>query len=146
MRDIRKSFGATRAVQGVSFECSAGEVHALVGENGAGKSTLLKILAGVYRADGGEVFIDGKSVQIHSPRQAQALGIAVMYQEFNLVPPLAVSANILWGENRWGWQGWWMENKMIAIAVSWGRAGNHDEPRTATERLRPAQQQLVEIL
>src|SRR5262245_8631199 len=73
MRDIRKSFGATRAVQGVSFECCAGEVHALVGENGAGKSTLLKILAGVHRPDAGEILINGQPVPIHSPHQAQAL-------------------------------------------------------------------------
>jgi len=147
MRDIRKSFGATRAVQGVSFECCAGEVHALVGENGAGKSTLLKILAGVYRADGGEIFMDGKSVQIHSPRQAQALGIAVMYQEFNLVPPLTVSANILLGREPVGMAGIVDRNKMDrdcrALAKSLGIT---IDPQTATERLRPAQQQLVEIL
>jgi ribose transport system ATP-binding protein len=147
MRDIRKSFGATRAVQGVSFECCAGEVHALVGENGAGKSTLLKILAGVYRADGGEIFMDGKSVQIHSPRQAQALGIAVMYQEFNLIPPLPVSANILLGREPVGMAGMVDRNKMDrdcrALAKSLGIT---IDPQTATERLRPAQQQLVEIL
>ena len=111
------------------------------------KSTLLKILAGVYRADGGEIFMDGKSVQIHSPRQAQALGIAVMYQEFNLVPSLPVSANIFLGREPVGMAGMVDRNKMDrdcrALAKSLGIT---IDPQTATERLRPAQQQLVEIL
>jgi ribose transport system ATP-binding protein len=147
MRDIRKSFGATRAVQGVSFECRAREVHALVGENGAGKSTLLKILAGVYRPDAGEIWIDGKPVQIHSPHQAQALGIAIMYQEFNLVPPLPVSANILLGREPVRMAGIVDRNKMDRDCRELGKKlGIAINPQMPAERLTPAQLQLVEIV
>jgi ribose transport system ATP-binding protein len=97
MRGVVKSFPGVRALDGVSFDMQAGEVHALVGENGAGKSTLMKILAGAHRADAGEVLVEGKPVAITGPRAAEALGIGMIYQEFNLVPDLDVPANVLLG-------------------------------------------------
>jgi ribose transport system ATP-binding protein len=97
MTAITKSFPGVRALDGVSFEVEAGEVHALVGENGAGKSTLMKILAGAYVADGGEIAIDGKPVTIAGPKSAELLGIGMIYQEFNLVPDLGVVENIVLG-------------------------------------------------
>jgi ABC-type sugar transport system ATPase subunit len=82
------------ALSDVSLSVRKGEVHAVVGENGAGKSTLMKILGGVYRADRGEILIDGRPVQIRSVQDAVAQGISVIYQEFNLMPELTVAENL----------------------------------------------------
>jgi ribose transport system ATP-binding protein len=97
MSGISKSFPGVRALDGVSFEVAAGEVHALVGENGAGKSTLMKVLAGAYRADAGSIEVDGKPVSIDGPKAAERLGIGMIYQEFNLVPDLGVIENVVLG-------------------------------------------------
>ena len=97
MRGIAKSYPGVRALDGVDFDVRSGEVHALVGENGAGKSTLMKILAGAVAPDAGEIDVDGKRVTIASPRDAERLRIAIIYQEFNLVPGLDVAANVLLG-------------------------------------------------
>ena len=77
--------------------CSAGEIHALVGENGAGKSTLMKILAGVYSKDAGRIVYKGQEVEIPNPRAAQDLGISMIHQELNLMPHLTVAQNIFIG-------------------------------------------------
>ena len=83
MKNIHKSFPGVRALRGVDFHLNKGEIHALMGENGAGKSTLIKVLTGVYSKDEGQIFIDGndKAVSIHSPQEAQKLGISTVYQE-----------------------------------------------------------------
>jgi len=97
MKSISKMFPGVQALDDVSFEVRRGEVHAILGENGAGKSTLMKILSGAYRRDEGEIELDGQSVEIHNPSHAQSLGIAMIYQEFNLAPHLSVEANIFIG-------------------------------------------------
>jgi monosaccharide-transporting ATPase len=94
---ITKHFPGVIALDGVHFTVRAGEVHALMGENGAGKSTLIKVLTGVYRRDGGQVRIDGQPVDPGSPREAEAAGIATVYQEVNLIPDLSVAENICLG-------------------------------------------------
>jgi rhamnose transport system ATP-binding protein len=96
-RDIRKAFGAVRALNGVSFAVRRGEAHALVGENGAGKSTLLKILAGLVRPDSGEMFWGGARLAPSGPRDAIELGVGMVYQEMLCFPNLSVSANIFAG-------------------------------------------------
>jgi monosaccharide-transporting ATPase len=97
MTGIDKTFPGVHALQNVSFSVARGEIHALVGENGAGKSTLIKVLTGVDRADSGSIEFDGHAVSIHSPLQAQELGISTVYQEVNLCPNLTVAENLLIG-------------------------------------------------
>uniref|UniRef100_A0A7J3V050 Sugar ABC transporter ATP-binding protein n=1 Tax=Candidatus Methanosuratincola petrocarbonis (ex Vanwonterghem et al. 2016) TaxID=1867261 RepID=A0A7J3V050_9CREN len=97
MKDIVKRFPGVLAVDHVDFDLNEGEVHCLIGANGAGKSTLIKILAGVYSKDEGTIEIEGKPVEIRSPKHAQELGIATIYQEYNLVPYLSVAENISLG-------------------------------------------------
>jgi rhamnose transport system ATP-binding protein len=92
--DVSKSFGSTHALRGVTIDLHPGEVHALVGENGAGKSTLIKIITGLYRPDSGSVHVDGDEVELRSAADAQALGIACIYQEPLVFPDLSVSENI----------------------------------------------------
>jgi ribose transport system ATP-binding protein len=94
MKGISKAFPGVQALEDVDFEVEAGEVVALVGENGAGKSTLMKILCGAYRKDAGRIFLHGQETEIESPHHAQALGIAIIYQEFNLTPNQSAAANI----------------------------------------------------
>jgi rhamnose transport system ATP-binding protein len=96
-RDVRKSFGAVRALTGVSFTVTEGEAHALVGENGAGKSTLLKILAGIVRPDGGAVIWRDEHIELARPRDALERGIGMVYQEMLCFPNLSVSGNIFAG-------------------------------------------------
>ncbi|WP_104081280.1 sugar ABC transporter ATP-binding protein [Cryobacterium sp. Y11] len=97
MRGIVKRYPGVTALRDVSLSIEPGEVMALVGENGAGKSTLLKILAGAARADEGVIEVSGQVVQVHSPRESQAHGIAVIYQELNLANDLSVAENIYVG-------------------------------------------------
>ena len=92
-----KRFGGVQAVRGVDFELHAGEIHALLGENGAGKSTLINILSGVHAPDEGTITIDGAPVRFANPREAQAAGIATIFQELDLVPGLDVAANLFLG-------------------------------------------------
>ncbi|HKQ48266.1 MAG TPA: sugar ABC transporter ATP-binding protein [Phycisphaerae bacterium] len=96
---ISKSYAGVRALDAVSFDVRPGCIHALVGENGAGKSTLMKILAGAVRADAGAIELDGAPAMMTDARTAQRLGIAIVYQEFNLIAHLSVSENVYLG--RW---------------------------------------------
>ena len=97
LESIEKRFGGVRALKGVSFDLRAGEVHALVGENGAGKSTLMKVLSGAHRPDGGRILLEGREVNFGSPRQSQAVGIGIIYQETSLYPDLSVLENLFMG-------------------------------------------------
>ena len=91
---VTKSFGAVRALKGVSFDLRAGEVHALLGENGAGKSTLIKVITGAHQPDGGLIEINGERVAHLTPASAHKLGIACIYQQPALFPDLTVAENI----------------------------------------------------
>ena len=94
MRGICKSFPGVKALDDVALEIAPGEVVALVGENGAGKSTLIKILAGCHFPDAGEMTFADRRVDHFSPREIQVLGVAIIYQEFNLAPPLSIAENV----------------------------------------------------
>ncbi|MCK6579406.1 MAG: sugar ABC transporter ATP-binding protein [Anaerolineae bacterium] len=97
MQHIVKSFYGVKVLDDVSIDLFAGETLALLGENGAGKSTLIKILNGDYRRDGGEILIDGQPVNIDAPRDAENLGIRMIYQELHYAPELSVAENLLLG-------------------------------------------------
>jgi ribose transport system ATP-binding protein len=97
MRDLRKAFGPTVALDGVSFSVRAGEVRALVGENGAGKSTLMKILSGALTADSGAMRLDGDPFAPRDPGEARAAGVGMIYQELSLAPHMSVMENIFLG-------------------------------------------------
>ena len=97
MCGISKSFPGVKALKNVDFDLLQGEVHALVGENGAGKSTLIKILAGVYKADEGEIWLKGRKISAADPRAMLDAGVSVIYQEVNLVPYLSVAENVFLG-------------------------------------------------
>src|SRR5438477_4810768 len=86
MSGICKRFGGVAALDGVNFDLLPGEVHALLGENGAGKSTLIKILAGIHQPDEGELFVDGRRVQVRDVSHAERLGIRSIHQELSLAP------------------------------------------------------------
>jgi rhamnose transport system ATP-binding protein len=106
---LSKSFPGVRALHDVRFDVHAGEVHALLGENGAGKSTLIKIVSGVYRPDAGTVRVDGREVHFAGPQEAQAAGIATVFQELLLFPDLSVAENIFLGHaprRAWGGVDW----------------------------------------
>jgi ribose transport system ATP-binding protein len=94
---ISKGFPGVQALESVSFAVEPGQVRALLGENGAGKSTLLKILSGIYRADAGEVIVNGKAVDLRNPKAAQLAGIALIHQELQQVPELDVAQNMFLG-------------------------------------------------
>jgi ribose transport system ATP-binding protein len=147
MDNICKSFPGVRALDGVSFEVRAGEVHALMGENGAGKSTLMKILAGAYHADSGHIYLNGQQVTMDSPQKAMDLGVNIIYQEFNLVPHLSVAENIYLGrEPRSAIPGFVDTRKMREDAQKvMDSLGAHVDVRMPVQRLSVAQQQMVEI-
>ncbi len=106
MHGIVKTFPGVRALQNVDFFLNRGEIHALMGENGAGKSTLIKVLTGVYPKDAGTIILDGQAVQIHSPSDAQKLGISTVYQEITLCPNLTVAENMYIGRGSNGLTNW----------------------------------------
>lgn len=97
MKNIHKRFPGVYALKNVDYELRSGEVHALLGENGAGKSTLIKVLGGIYIADEGEIFIEGKKVELKGVKDAQKNGISIIHQELVLVPHMTVAENIFLG-------------------------------------------------
>ena len=97
MNNITMTFPGVKALQKVDFTLCKGEIHALMGENGAGKSTLIKVLTGIYTRDSGEIFLEGKKINNHSPEESQQNGISTVYQEVNLCPNISVAENIFAG-------------------------------------------------
>ncbi|HEY3232341.1 MAG TPA: sugar ABC transporter ATP-binding protein [Roseiflexaceae bacterium] len=151
MRGISKRFGGIQALENVDFTLRRGEVMALVGENGAGKSTLIKILAGVYQGDSGQILMDGRPVEIRSPGDAQRLGVAVIYQEFNLTPNQTVAENVFLHapQRRQGPLGWLgiidQRTRAAATLELMRQVGGTIDPNRRVADLSVAQQQLTEI-
>jgi len=143
---VAKRFGPTIALDGVSLEVAAGEVHALIGENGAGKSTLMKVLSGAHRADTGSLTLDGQAFEPSDPLHARNSGVAMIYQELNLAPDLSVEENILLGREpaTLGWISHGERRRLAKRALE--EIGQPQMPLdTPIRALTIAQQQLVEI-
>jgi D-xylose transport system ATP-binding protein len=100
IKGLNKSFGPVHVLHDVDFSVRAGEVTALVGDNGAGKSTMVKCISGIYSIDSGTVTFDGREVSIHSPRDASALGIEVVYQDLALCDNLDIVQNMFLGREK----------------------------------------------
>jgi ribose transport system ATP-binding protein len=146
VENVSKSFPGVKALDSVSFDLRRGEVHALVGENGAGKSTLMKILSGVYQPDEGVIRYKGKQVSFSDVTQAREAGIAIIYQELNLIPHLSVAANIFIGREPLTRFGTLDEKKMNADAVATlGRLNVSLDPTIKLNQLPVSKQQMVEI-
>ena len=146
LTSVTKSFGAVRALKGVSFDLRAGEVHALLGENGAGKSTLIKIVTGAHQPDGGTIDLNGQRVAHLTPAVAHKLGIACIYQQPALFRDLTVAENI----------GLRLEKTHSFARVDWSarrtraaklleRIGAEISPEAEVRSLSMPEQQLVEI-
>ncbi|MDK2981402.1 MAG: ribose transport system ATP-binding protein [Chloroflexota bacterium] len=145
---ISKSFPGVKALNNVHLDVRRGEVHGLVGENGAGKSTLMKILSGAYVKDEGEIYWQGEKVEISKPKDSEELGIAIIYQEFNLVPQLSISENIWLGREH-------LANKTLQL-IDWTEMHKRTkmlldelnldfDPKRPVAGLGVASQQMVEI-
>lgn len=147
LRDIVKRFPGVLACDRACLQVTRGEIHAVVGENGAGKSTLLSLVAGLYRPDEGQMWIEGQRVLSMSPREAAARGIAMVHQHFSLVPTLRVVDNILLGQQR----PWWLSSSVVAdcaerIAALSQQHGLPIDPLRRVDALSVAEQQRVEII
>ncbi len=147
MRSIRKQYPGVLALDNVGFELQAGEVHCLVGENGAGKSTLIKILSGAIQKDSGEIFVNGNQVELHSPHDAQRLGIGIIHQDFKLVPELSVAENILLGNEPINAGSPFIDFKAMHELVRRiiSQLGEEIDMHTAVKSLSAAKKQIVEI-
>src|SRR6184192_3267214 len=148
MSGITKRFPGVLANDGVDFEAAAGEVHALLGENGAGKSTLSNILTGLYRPDEGEIFLDGRQVHFHAPRDALEAGISMVHQHFRLVEPFTVAENVVLGDHRGEGRTFRLRHRAIEerVAELSKRYGLAVDPRARVWQLSLGEQQWVEIL
>ena len=147
MKNIVKMFGNFKANDGVNLTVHKGEIHAILGENGAGKSTLMNILYGLYRPTSGEIFINGKKVEIDSPNKAIELGIGMVHQHFMLVPPFTVTENIILGmepEKSFGRVDFAKARRQV-VEIS-ERYGLNVDPDAKIEDISVGMQQRAEIL
>ena len=148
MRGITKRFPGVVANDRVDFEAAHGEVHALLGENGAGKSTLSNILIGLYRPDEGELWLDGRPLELDSPRDALDAGIGMVHQHFRLVEPFTVAENVVLGDHRDVGRGFRFRRGAVEQAVGeiGRRYGLQVDPGARIWQLSVGEQQRVEIL
>ncbi|WP_088105631.1 sugar ABC transporter ATP-binding protein [Halalkalibacter urbisdiaboli] len=147
LKGITKIFPGVKALDNVHFKLRAGEIHALMGENGAGKSTFIKVITGVHSPEEGEMFLNGQKVEFSNPLEAQAMGIAAIYQHVTNYPDLSVTENIFMGHEkvqkltgRLLWEQMHEEAKTILRSL-----GSSIDPKSEMGALSVAQQQIVEI-
>src|SRR5438552_17682466 len=146
LRGITKRFPGVLAPDRVSLSLNAGEVHMLMGENGAGKSTLMKVLCGACIADGGEILSQGRPVRLRNAADARALGVAVIFQEYSLVPHLSIAHNIFLGREPLNRLGLIDTTRLHADAGAVLKRLNLDlDTRREVHGLGVAPQQMVEI-
>ena len=144
IKHISKRFDTTQALDDVSLNLFPGEIHALLGENGAGKSTLIKIMTGIYSPDEGELSLDGKPIHLANSVEAQAYGIAAIYQEPMVFPDLTVAENIFITHRNRGWVMNWSQLNRDADAIL-AKLGVKLDVRMQARGLTLAAQQTVEI-
>ncbi len=147
LENVTKRFPGVLALDNCRFDLRRGEVHALMGENGAGKSTLMKVLAGVYPKDSGEIRIEGRPVEIPTPRAAQMLGIGIIHQELNLMNHLTAAQNIFIGREPRGRFGLFLDEEALnqQTKAIFERMRLDLDPGTLVSELTVAKQQMVEI-
>ena len=146
LEDVVKTFPGVKALDGVKLEVRKGEVHALCGENGAGKSTLMKIIAGAYSITSGKIYFEGKEVNFSSTKEAQDMGISMIYQEFNLIPYLTVAENLFLDRqprNKFGFIDWKKLNEDSKKLLK--RVGLNINPELKVRDISIAEAQMVEI-
>lgn len=146
LKNITKTFGNVVANNDVSMKIEKGTIHAIVGENGAGKSTIMRIAYGFYKADSGEIFFDGKPVQINNPHDAIALGIGMVHQHFMLVDTMTVAENIILGAETGGAANLDLEKANEEILRLSNELKLGVNPRAYIENLSVGAQQRVELL
>jgi ribose transport system ATP-binding protein len=145
-RGVSKSFPGVKALDEVTLKVRRGRLHALLGENGAGKSTLMNILAGVFPPDDGEILLEGRRVSFRNTREAREAGIAIIFQELNLIPHLTVAENIFLGREPLTRLGLIDGARMNREAAEWLSLLKLDVPPDApVAGLRLGEQQVVEI-
>jgi len=146
MRDVSKRYPGTLAVDRVNFDLKPGEVHALMGENGAGKSSLMNMMAGSFDDYEGDILIEGKPIQLHSPAIAKNKGIEMIHQELANALPLTIAENIFAG-NLPTKAGFFIDKKILMenAKTYLKQVGLNINPMTKIEALSPHEQQLVEI-
>jgi ribose transport system ATP-binding protein len=145
LEGIDKSFPGVHALNACAFDLERGEVHALVGENGAGKSTMMKIIAGIYKKDGGRLIYKGEEVEISNPHAAQEMGISMVHQELNLMPHLTAAQNIFIG--REPLKGPFLDEATLnkKAAALFEMMNLNVNPTTKVSEMTVAKQQMVEI-
>jgi ribose transport system ATP-binding protein len=150
IESVCKNFGVVEALKNVSFPIYEGEILALIGENGAGKSTLAKIIAGVHSQDSGSIYYKGELLNSKSTKEAREKGIAIVLQEFALIPHLSVAENIFLTSKEMYHRGYWQNKKLMAQKTkelfAKTRLDFNLDPNEIVENLSVAQQQYVEIL
>src|SRR5271165_7079504 len=142
---ISKRFPGVQALQDVAFEVQQESIHAVIGENGAGKSTLMQIIAGVHQPDAGTIEFFGETVKFTNPAEAQAKGIAIVYQELNLAPNLSIAENIFLGLEPKRSRVFLDRQKLRAATLTiLKQLGLYHDPDKIVQTLTVAQQQLIE--
>ncbi|HVF39915.1 MAG TPA: ATP-binding cassette domain-containing protein [Gemmatimonadaceae bacterium] len=142
LRGITRRFGAVLALDDVSFTVSKGSIHALLGENGAGKTTLMRVAFGLLQPEAGQILIDGRSIQFHSPSDAISAGLGMVHQQFSLVPALSVAENVALG-GKGAYRFHEVASHIEEIAA---RTGLRLEPAAPVSTLNSADRQKLEII